>query len=144
MFTIIITFPMYRETNIVHIGYTCLQSNSSFCETDVVEPTIPYSLGLLITNDGYGAARNTKITSGQPEIIENEKGLLISFKIIGAHVDDQPVSPSLTVTFGDIQPHTTRVSRWMMTSTLKGTFSNYSATFENINPLGKEMFRYSE
>jgi len=97
-------------------------------------------LGLLITNDGYGTARNTRITSGQPEIIENEKGLLISFKIIGAQVDDKPVSHSLTVTFGDIQSQSTRVSRWLMTSTLKGTFSNYTATFENVNPLGIVCF----
>ena len=107
-----------------------------FFETDIIEPTIPFTLGLLITNDGYGIARNARITSGQPEIIENEKGLLITFKITGAHVDDQAVSPSLTVTFGDIQSKSTRVARWMMTSSLKGTFSNYTATFENVNPLG--------
>ncbi len=53
---------------------------------DVVEPTIPFSLGILIANDGYGEARDLKITSGQPEIIDNEKGLLITFKIIGAQV----------------------------------------------------------
>ena len=115
----------------------------SFFYTDVIEPTIPFTLGLLITNDGYGIARNTRITSGQPEIIENEKGLLINFKIVGAQVDDQPVSPSLTVTFGDIQQRSTRVSRWMMTSSVKGTFSNYTATFENVNPLGNYIIRYS-
>ena len=107
-----------------------------FFETDIIEPTIPFTLGLLITNDGYGIARNARITSGQPEIIENEKGLLITFKITGAQVDDQAVSPSLTVTFGDIQSKSTRVARWMMTSSLKGTFNNYTATFENVNPLG--------
>ena len=108
--------------------------------TDVIEPTIPYTLGLLITNDGYGIARNTRITSGQPEIIENEKGLQTSFKIIGAQVDGNPMSPSLTVTFGDIQSQSTSVSRWLMTSTLKGTFNNYTATFENVNPLGNYTF----
>ncbi len=60
--------------------------NVYHCPSDVVEPTIPFSLGILITNDGYGAARDLKITSGQPEIIDNEKGLLITFKIIGAQV----------------------------------------------------------
>lgn len=104
---------------------------------DVVEPSIPFTLGLLITNDGHGTARDTRITSGQPEIIDNEKGLLIKFRIIGAQLDDQPVSSSLAVTFGDIQPKSSRIARWLMTASLKGIFSNYSATFENINPLGE-------
>ena len=98
---------------------------------------MPFSLGVLVSNAGYGKARDLRITSGQPEIIENEKGLLIKFEIISAQLGDKPSSPSLTVTFGDIEPSSTKVARWQMTSSLKGTFSNFSATFENINPLGK-------
>ena len=107
---------------------------------DVVEPTVPFSLAILITNAGYGSANNLRITSGQPEIIDNEKGLLVSFKIIGAQLGSRPVSRSLTLTFGDIRPQTTAVARWLMTSSLKGTFSNYTATFENTNPLGTTLF----
>lgn len=46
------------------------------------------------------------------------------------------ISPSLTVAFGDLTPNTTKVARWLMISSLQGEFMNYSATFENINPLG--------
>ena len=46
------------------------------------------------------------------------------------------ISPSLTVMFGDLAPDTTMVARWLMISSLQGEFMNYSATFENINPLG--------
>ncbi|KAI0232123.1 Protocadherin Fat 4 [Lamellibrachia satsuma] len=147
-----ITVPLFPETITVtpdprlYLNYFLernVRSDNPMTE-DVIEPTIPYTLGLLITNDGYGVARNTRITSGQPEIIENEKGLLINFKIVGAQVDNQPVSPSLTVTFGDIQARSTRVSRWMMTSSLKGTFSNYTATFENVNPLGDPQLSVME
>jgi hypothetical protein len=31
-----------------------------------IEPAIPFNLGLMIRNEGYGTARNMKITSGQP------------------------------------------------------------------------------
>ena len=87
-------------------------------------------------NAGHGTAHSLKITSGQPEIIENERGLLINFMIIGANVGNEAISPSLTVMFGDLTPNTTKVARWLMISSLQGEFMNYSATFENINPLG--------
>lgn len=104
--------------------------------TPEIEPVIPFSLAVLVMNSGYGVARALKITSGQPEIIENEKGLLIAFKIIGAQLGNKPILPSLAVDFGDIPSFTTKTARWLMTSSLAGTFYNYSATFENINPLG--------
>ncbi|MDO8595516.1 MAG: hypothetical protein Q7R45_02720, partial [Sulfuricaulis sp.] len=43
---------------------------------DIVEPSIPFNLGVLVKNRGGGTARNVRIVSGQPRIIENEKGLL--------------------------------------------------------------------
>ena len=104
--------------------------------TPVVEPIVPFTLAVMVMNAGYGVARALKISSAQPEIIENEKGLLITFKIIGSQIGNQPMSPSLTVNFGDIGSFETKTARWLLTSTLKGTFYNYSATFENINPLG--------
>ncbi|KAL5014467.1 hypothetical protein ScPMuIL_008737 [Solemya velum] len=103
---------------------------------DTIEPIVPFSLAVMITNVGYGVAQALRITSAQPEIVENEKGLLISFKIIGAQLENQSMTPSLTVNFGDIMPFETKTARWLLTSTLKGKFYNYSATFENINPLG--------
>lgn len=104
--------------------------------TPEIEPSIPFSLAVMVMNNGYGIARALKITSGQPEIIENEKGLLITFKIIGAQLGNNSIAPSLAVNFGDISSFETKTARWFLTSTLMGTFFNYSATFENINPLG--------
>ena len=104
--------------------------------TDDVELSIPFTLGVVVKNVGYGAAYDLKISSGQPEIIENEKGLLVNFMIIGANVGGKSASPSLTVTFGDLEPNTTAVARWFMISSLQGEFISYNATFENINPLG--------
>lgn len=90
----------------------------------------------MVKNSGYGVARALRISSAQPQIIENEKGLLITFKIIGGFLGNKPITPSLIVDFGDIKSFETKTARWMLTSTLKGTFYNFSATFENINPLG--------
>ena len=104
--------------------------------TDEIENSVPFTLGVAVKNAGYGTASSLQITSGQPEIIENEKGLLVNFNIIGAFIGNEMISSSLTVMFGDLPPGSTVVARWQMVSSLQGEFRNYSATFENINPLG--------
>ena len=104
---------------------------------DIIETSIPYELAVLIKNQGKGEAKNLKITSGQPKIIENEKGLLIDFQIIGSEVNGQGVSPSLTVDFGNIAAGGTAVAEWLLKSSLQGKFIDYKATFEHINSLGK-------
>ncbi|MBE0545906.1 MAG: pre-peptidase C-terminal domain-containing protein, partial [Verrucomicrobia bacterium] len=104
--------------------------------TDVVEPSIPFNLAIMVRNWGAGEAKNFRITSAQPEIIENEKGLLIDFKIIATEVAGQNLTPSLTANFGTIPPGGISVARWLMTSTLQGLFINYSATFEHLDGQG--------
>ena len=104
--------------------------------TDVVEPSVPFTLGVAVKNAGYGTAYSLQISSAQPEIIDNERGLLISFMIIGANIGGERATPSLTVRFGDLAPNTTMVARWYMISSLQGEFMSYTATFENMNPLG--------
>jgi hypothetical protein len=104
--------------------------------TDEVEPAEPFALGLLAKNIGAGAARRFRITSAQPTIIENEKGLLIDFRIIGTQVGDQQFSPSLTANLGTILPGQSQVAEWWFTCTLQGKFVEYNATFEHVDSLG--------
>ncbi len=104
--------------------------------TAVVEPSQPFDLGLIVTNSGHGTAQELTITSSQPKIIENQKGLLIDFKIIGSMVGDQPVTPSLTIAMGNIGPGQTQTGIWQLTSSLQGRFIDYSATFEQTDNFG--------
>lgn len=104
--------------------------------TDKIEPAQPYKLSVMVSNDGNGAARNLKIISGQPQIVDNEKGLFIDFKVIGTEVDGQPLSPSLTADFGTVAPGQKKIATWLMTSTLQGLFTDYSATFEHVSGMG--------
>lgn len=104
--------------------------------TPQIEPSEAFPLGLIVKNQGRGTAYNLRITSSQPEIVENEKGLLIAFQIISSQINDQQVSPSLAVNLGNLEPAATSVVRWNMTSTLAGTFSEYSARLEHIDELG--------
>ena len=104
--------------------------------TDEIEPAEPFALGLIAKNIGAGAARNFRITSAQPKIIENEKGLLIDFKIIGSRVGTNPAQPSLTLNLGTIPPGRSQVAQWLLTSSLQGKFIEYKATFEHVDNFG--------
>ena len=91
----------------------------------------------MVHNIGKGIAKDVRIVSSQPQIVENDKGLLIDFKIIGTQVAGQPATPSLTASFGDVGPGQIGIARWLLTSTLQGLFIDYSATFEHSDSLGK-------
>ena len=105
--------------------------------TDLVEPSIPFSLAVLARNEGKGDAKNLRITSSQPKIIENKSGLLIDFNIIGSQVNGAEAEPSLTVDLGDIKAGGTAVGDWLLKSSLQGKFKEYEATFEHVNTLSK-------
>lgn len=102
------------------------------------EPTIPFTLGLLLSNRGGGVAYNLSINSFQPEIVDNEKGLLIDFKIISSNVNGESQTPPsiLKVNMGDVRSNETKQSIWLLTSSLKGRFIKLNATYTNVNPNG--------
>ncbi|MDJ0846683.1 MAG: hypothetical protein QNJ08_20900, partial [Crocosphaera sp.] len=106
--------------------------------TDATEVAEPFSLAVLVKNNGFGDARNLSITSAQPEIIENEKGLFAKFNIIGSQVNGEPASPSLSVDFEDIAAGETAVAEWLLKSSIQGKFNEYEVTFKHINDLGDE------
>jgi hypothetical protein len=105
-------------------------------DTDPVEPSIPYALAVMVENRGAGAAHNLRVTSAQPEIVDNEKGLLIDFQIMGTKVAGQNLTPSLTANFGEVPPGQRKVGTWWMTSSLQGLFTDYDATFEHLDGFG--------
>ena len=107
--------------------------------TPEIEPSIPFSLGVRVRNNGHGVAKNLKIDSAQPKIIENEQGLLIGFVIKGCEVNGQTASPSLLAGFGNIAPNDSAVARWGMTCSLSGEFVEFNADFSHSDELGGEL-----
>ncbi len=104
-----------------------------------IEPPIPFSLGLRVNNTGQGVAKNLKIDSAQPKIVENEQGLLIGFAIEGSQVNGEAVADSLLVDMGDIHPDRAGTARWNMTCTLSGKFVEFTAGFSHSDELGGEL-----
>ncbi|MCX2802075.1 putative Ig domain-containing protein [Microbulbifer thermotolerans] len=107
--------------------------------TTEIEPPEPYTLGVRIDNSGYGTARNVKIESAQPRIVDNEQGLAIDFTITKSFVENQPAEPTLLINFGEIAPQSMKTGRWVMESTLSGKFTEFSASFTHADELGGEL-----
>lgn len=105
--------------------------------TPQVEPSIPGELAVMIHNQGFGEARNVQLDSAQPEIIDNEKGLLIEFEIIGSSLGGQAVQLGLNnVDFGDMAGGDIKIGQWWFTSSLLGHFVSYEATVKHLNSFG--------
>ncbi len=107
--------------------------------TSEIEPEIPFSLGVRVKNSGAGGAKNLKIDSAQPKIVENEQGLLINFFIHGSEVNGQAATESLLVDFGTIAPTASGMARWRMTCSLSGRFVEFDASFSHADELGGEL-----
>lgn len=107
--------------------------------TPEIEPPVPFTLGVRVANNGNSPARDLKIDSSQPRIIENELGLLIGFRINNGYVDDEEVKPSLLLDFGSIDAQAAKMGRWQMETTLSGEFIELKAEFSHSDELGGEL-----
>lgn len=107
--------------------------------TPEVESPVPFTLGVLVKNSGYGPARKLKIDSKQPKIVENLQGLILVAQLLGARVNDQLVEPtSLIVNLGDIMPSTAKKGSWDMITSLSGEFVEFKASYTHASELGGE------
>jgi len=107
---------------------------------DVVEPMKPAEFALLINNKGYGDATNVRMVTQQPEIIDNEKGLIIDFQLISSQVngDDAALSfgKQIANDFGTIPAHSQMYAQWWLTSTLLGHFTDYDVQATHVSSYG--------
>lgn len=107
--------------------------------TGTVEAPVPFHLGVRVDNNGFGAATNLTINSGQPKIVENKQGLLIDFRLLGSAVNDKAVTPTLNLNIGTIAPQTCATGRWDMITTLSGRFVDFNASFTHASELGGSL-----
>ena len=105
--------------------------------TDVVETPIPFTLGVLVKNSGYGLGSNIRVASQHPRIVENVQSTLLVAQLLGSRVDDQPTDhASLTVDLGDIEPGRCRKGAWDMITSLSGEFIEFNASYTHASELG--------
>jgi hypothetical protein len=107
--------------------------------TPEIEAVEPATLGVRVKNNGYAAAKNLKIDSAQPKIVENNQGLLINFTLTGSYVNDAPAQNTLLLNFGDIAAGTSKTGRWLLETTLAGKFTEFTAKFSHADELGGSL-----
>jgi N-acetylneuraminic acid mutarotase len=103
----------------------------------IIEPPVPFAVGMIMRNEGLGTARSIQVVSAKPKIVDNASGLLIGFNLVGAQVGNQPMEPDLTLDLGDLAPSNTVEAIWWMTTSLLADFIDYKATFTHVNGLGQ-------
>ena len=107
--------------------------------TAEIEPSIPFTLGVMARNDGAGTAKEFVIDSVQPEIVENEQGLLIGFAIEETYANGVPARTALRAELGDIGPGAAAVARWIMTCSLSGEFVELAVNWSHADELGGRL-----
>jgi beta propeller repeat protein len=107
--------------------------------TPEVESPIPFTIGVLIKNSGYGIAKKMKIASQQPQIVENKTSLLLIAQLLGSRLNDSALADgNLTINFGDLNPGQTIKGAWDMITSLSGEFVDFKASYTHSSDLGGE------
>ena len=108
--------------------------------TEAVEPSEDAEFALLVDNVGHGRATNVRLLTKQPEIIDNEKGLLVDFQIVSSSLNGGQKTLALGGTvateFGDIEAHGQAYAQWWMRSSLLGHFTSYDVSATHLTSYG--------
>lgn len=103
---------------------------------DIIERSEDAEFALIIANRGAGEATNVRLLTEQPEILENEKGLLIDFDLVSSQLNGRDKVLSLGGTmasdFGNIAPGATGYAQWWLRSSLLGHFTDYNVNATHV------------
>lgn len=110
--------------------------------TEVVEPSQDAEFALLIDNQGYGDAIDFEMITYQPEIIENEKGLLINFEFVSSQLNGEnatlAMGKDIATDFGSIKANSQAYAQWWLRSSLLGHFKDYNVSYNHVTSYGNE------
>lgn len=110
--------------------------------TKEVEPSEEAEFSLLINNLGYGDATNVSMSTNQPEIVDNEKGLKVKFELMSSQLNGQEktlaLGGSVFTDFGTIPAHSTSYAQWWIKSSLLGHFTDYDVTATHLTSYGNK------
>ena len=109
---------------------------------NVVEKSIPTEFALLINNKGNADAKNLKFVCKQPQIIDNQKGLLVNFSIQSTQLNGKDkvlsLSNDIPLEVGTVPTQTQTYMQWWLKSSLLGHFTDYDVTFDHKTSYGNE------
>ncbi|MCM1518815.1 MAG: T9SS type A sorting domain-containing protein [Pseudoflavonifractor sp.] len=106
----------------------------------VVEKREPAEFSLIISNKGRGDATDIRITTEQPKITENEKGLLIDFELLSSQLNGGEhtlaLGGNVATEVGDIAAGGTAYAQWWMEASLLGHFIDYDIEETHVTSYG--------
>ena len=92
--------------------------------TPVIEPSVPATIGLRLLNDGIGTAKNVRVSSLSPKIVENQQGLVVDFTMLGTMLDGSENSQPLSdIALGTVASSETHTMEYLLKSSLLGTIT---------------------
>lgn len=107
-----------------------------------VESSEEAEFALLISNKGFGDANNLRMTTSQPEIVDNSKGLAIDFEIVGSSLNGKAatmaIGEKIPTEFGTLKALNTTYAQWWLKSSLLGHFISYNVEATQVSAYGSE------
>lgn len=107
---------------------------------DVIEPVVPAEFSVLIHNKGNGDANNVRMITQQPQIVDNQKGLMIDFAILSSSLNGgektMALSSDVATQFGTIKAGEASYATWELTSSLLGHFTQYDVSVTHVTDYG--------
>lgn len=104
--------------------------------TEPVEPSEEAEFSLLIHNTGYGDATKVRMVTDQPEIVQNDKGLLVDFELMSSQLNggekNLALGGSVATDFGNIPAQSTSYAQWWIKSSLLGHFTDYEVEATHV------------
>lgn len=90
----------------------------------VIEAMVPATIGLRVLNDGYGEAKNIRVSSIQPEITENRLGLAVEFHMLNTMRNGTGSSQPLSdISLGNLTHKESQTLEYYLASSLLGTIT---------------------
>lgn len=107
---------------------------------DVVEQSEEAEFALVIRNSGVGDARNVRLVTQQPQIVDNEKGILLETAFTSSQLNGEErhmaLGGSMASDFGDIPAGSSAYAQWWFESSLAGHFIDYDVNATHVSSYG--------
>lgn len=107
---------------------------------DVVEQSEEAEFALVIRNSGVGDARNVRLVTQQPQIVDNEKGILLETAFTSSQLNGidrhMALGGSMASDFGDIAAGSTAYAQWWFKSSIAGHFIDYDVKVTHVSSYG--------
>ncbi len=104
--------------------------------TKDVEPAKPFSLGLIVRNQGYATAKDVWIIASPPAIVDYANQRLPDPNIVAVSIGPDDVSPSLQIKIGDMEVNELKVIHWVMESSFEGRLEDWNVEVVQMDGTG--------